>query len=150
MPAIYFAASGANRLSAIHMRLSICSLQCTQHCLDCVQDMVDAAGRAAAADIIAQLLAKPDLWVDMGSSPGGSDAAAVSFGGSAWAGALAELAAKVQTPEDCMETRQSPGSCTMSQMFLLLASAKWWQLLKGVSGPGCRCMHRPPRWRPRC
>ena len=61
--------------------------------------MADAAGRAAAMGTLEQLLAQPDLWAEQPQSldPSQDGVTAASFGGSTWAAAMAQLAAKACT-----------------------------------------------------
>lgn len=84
-----------------------------------LQDMADAAGRAAASDILARLLAQPELWATGSTDESGSnDGGAAAFGGGAWAGALAELAAKVCTQNVVLTSggsAMSPATCTQHQ-----------------------------------
>ena len=63
-----------------------------------LQDMADAASRAAAVDTLERLLAQPDLWAQQQTvpSPWQDGDGTASFGGGGWADAVAELAAKAR------------------------------------------------------
>lgn len=67
-----------------------------------LQDMADAASRAAAMDTLERLLAQPHLWAQQQPSlnPGQDGDAAASFGGGSWAAAVSELAAKARECHD--------------------------------------------------
>jgi len=62
-----------------------------------MQDMADAAGRAAAADVLSSLLRCPGLWGPAADGAAAEAAGVGAFDGGAWGEALSELAAKART-----------------------------------------------------